>query len=98
MSSWPQTKSPYLLTVIGVALMAISEIYSSIRALMFRAMFRPGGFSGSGGPGPGFGGARQFSGGFGFGLTNYLMIAGLIIVILGVVWLGLALRKSPKSG
>jgi hypothetical protein len=97
MSSWSQTKNPYLLTVIGVALIAISEIYSSVRALMFRAMFRPGSFNGTGGPGPGFGGARQFGGGFGFGLTNYLVILGLIIVIVGVVWLGLALRKSPKS-
>jgi hypothetical protein len=97
-----QVKSAYLLTVVGVAVLAISVIYSSVRALMFRAMFRPGGFNGTGGgygtggPGPGFG-ARQFGGGFGFGLTNYVTILGLVIVIAGVVWLGLALRKTHNS-
>jgi hypothetical protein len=97
MSTWTQTKSAYLLTVVGVVLMAITTIYSSVRALMFRAMFRPGGFNGTGGPGAGFSGARQFGGGFGFGLTNYVTILGLIIVIVGVVWLGLALRKPTKN-
>ena len=97
MSTWNQTKSAYLLTVVGVVLMAITTIYSSVRALMFRAMFRPGGFNGTGGPGAGFSGARQFGGGFGFGLTNYVTILGLIIVIVGVVWLGLALRKPTKN-
>ena len=98
-----QVKSAYLVTVVGVVLMAITTIYSSVRALMFRAMFRPGGFNGSGGfngtggPGAGFSGARQFGGGFGFGLTNYVTILGLIIVIVGVVWLGLALRKPTKN-
>jgi uncharacterized membrane protein len=75
--------------------MVVAEVYSVVRALMFRPMFRPGGnFTGAGG---GFTGARQFGGGFGFGLTNYLAIFGLIILIVGVVWLGVALRKSPKS-
>lgn len=102
MSTWTQTKSAYLLTVVGVVLMAITTIYSSVRALMFRAMFRPGGFNGSGGfngtgPGAGFSGARQFGGGFGFGLTNYVTLLGLIILIVGVVWLGLALRKPTKN-
>jgi uncharacterized membrane protein len=98
-----QVKSAYLVTVVGVVLMAITTIYSDVRALMFRAMFRPGGFNGSGGfngtggPGAGFSGARQFGGGFGFGLTNYVTILGLIIVIVGVVWLGLALRKPTKN-
>ena len=96
MSNWSQTKTPYLVTIVGVAIMAITEIYSSVRALMFRAMFRPGGgnFSGAGG----FAGPRQFGGGgFGFGFTNYLVLLGLLIAIIGVVWLGVALRKSPKS-
>jgi len=93
-----QEKSAYLLTVVGVVLMTITTIYSSVRALMFRAMFRPGGFNGTGGgPGAGFSGARQFGGGFGFGLTNYVTIFGLIITIVGVVWLGLALRKPTKN-
>jgi len=93
-----QEKSAYLLTVVGVVLMTITTIYSSVRALMFRAMFRPGGFNGTGGgPGAGFSGARQFGGGFGFGLTNYVTIFALIITIVGVVWLGLALRKPTKN-
>jgi len=98
-----QVKSAYLVTVVGVVLMTITTIYSDVRALMFRAMFRPGGFNGSGGfngtgvPGAGFSGARQFGGGFGFGLTNYVTILGLVIVIVGVVWLGLALRKTQKN-
>ena len=93
-----QVKSAYLLTVVGVVLMAITTGYSDVRALMFRAMFRPGGFNGTGGgPGAGFSGARQFGGGFGFGLTNYVTIFGLIITIVGVVWLGLTLRKPTKN-
>ena len=98
-----QVKSAYLVTVVGVVLMTITTIYSDVRALMFRAMFRPGGFNGGGGfngtgvPGAGFSGARQFGGGFGFGLTNYVTILGLVIVIVGVVWLGLALRKRSKN-
>ena len=95
--SWSQAKNPYLVTVVGVVLMAIAEIYGAVRALMFRSMFRPGGFNGTG-PGPGFSGPRQFGGGgFGFGITNYLTILSLIIVIIGVVWLGVALRKSSKT-
>jgi hypothetical protein len=81
-------------------LTAIAEIYSFVRAMMFRAMFRPAGFNGgfnaTGGPGPGFSGPRQFGGGFGFGPANYLTIIGLIITIVGVVWLGLALRQGSK--
>ena len=92
-----QVKSAYLVTVVGVVLMTITTIYSDVRALMFRAMFRPGGFNGTGVPGAGFSGARQFGGGFGFGITNYATLLGLVIVIVGVVWLGLALRKRSKN-
>jgi len=93
-----QIKSAYLLTVVGVGIMGITVVLGAVRALMFRAMFRPGGFNGTGGgPGPGFSGARQFGGGgFGFGLTNYVTILGLVIAIVGVVWLGLVLRKASK--
>lgn len=84
------TKFPFLVTAIGVGLMAISEVYSFVRVMMFRSMFRAGG-----GPGQGFAG-RQFGGGFGFGLAGVVTTVGLIIAIVGVVWLGLALRK-PKS-
>ncbi len=92
MSNVSQTKYPYLVTAVGVALMAFSEVYSFVRAMMFRAMFRPSGMSGSG-----FGGGRQFGGGFGFGLSGMLATIAVVIAIVGIVWLGLALRKSPKS-
>jgi len=96
--SWSQAKSPYLVTVVGAVLMVIAELVSVVRSMMFRPMFRPGGFNGTGGPGPGFsGGARFGGGGFGFGITNYLTIFGLIIVIVGIVWLGMALRKPAKA-
>jgi len=86
-----QTKFPYLVTALGVGLIAVLEVYSYVRAMMFRAMFQAGG-----GYGSGLGGGRQFSGGFGFGGTNILTTIAIIVAIAGVVWLGLALRKSPK--
>ena len=96
--SWSEAKNPYLVTVVGVVIMALAEAYGIVRAMMFRAMFRPGGFNGTGGgPGQGFSGARQFGGGFGFGISNYVTILGLIIVIVGILWLGIALRKTPKK-
>jgi len=91
MSNMSQSKYPYLVTAVGVALMAVSEIYSFIRAMMFRAMFRP-----AGGYGSGFGSGRQFGGGFGFGLSGILTTIAVVVAIIGVVWLGLALRNSPK--
>ena len=102
MSGWSQAKNPYLVTLVGIVLMVVGEAYSLVRAMMFRAMFRPGGFNGTGGPGPGqgfSGGGPRFGGGFGmgFGLPNYVVIIGLVIALVGVVWLGLELRRSPKS-
>jgi hypothetical protein len=86
-----QTRFPYLVTALGVGLMTAAEVYSYVRAMMVRAMFQAGG-----GYGPGFGAGRQFSGGFGFGGTSILTTIAIVVAIVGVVWLGLALRK-PKS-
>jgi len=97
MSKMSHTKLPYLVTAVGVFLMAVSEIYSYVRTIMFRAMFRPGGGYGGYGSGAGFGGGRQFGDGFGFSLSGILATVAVIVAIIGVVWLGLALRKSPKS-
>lgn len=80
------------MAALGVGLMAVAQVYSYVRAMMFRAMFQAGG-----GYGSGFAGGRQFSGGFGFGGTSILTTIAIIVAIAGVVWLGLALRKSPKS-
>jgi len=88
MSDISRSKYPYLVTVLGVGLMAVSELYSFVRAMMFRAMLRPG---------SGYGGARQFGAGFGFGSTSILTTLAIIVAIIGVVWLGFALRKTPKA-
>jgi uncharacterized membrane protein len=92
MTTMPQSKYPYLVTALGVGLMAVSELYSFIRGMMFRAMFHPGG-----GYGSGFSGGRQFGGGVGFGLPSILTTIALIVAIVGVIWLGLTLRKSTKA-
>jgi hypothetical protein len=87
-----QMKYSYLVTAVGVVLMAISAIYGAIRALFVREMFRPNGnFNGT------FTGSRQFAGGNPFGLTNALTIIAVVIAVVGLVWHGLVLRKSPKS-
>jgi len=97
--SWSQAKTPYLVTVVGVILIAIAEVFGVVRMMMFRAMFHPGGFNGTGPPpGGGYGGygGPRFGGG-GFGATNWLTILGLIILIIGIVWLGMTLRKTQKT-
>ena len=91
MTTMPHSKYPYLVTALGVGLMAVSELYSFIRGMMFRATFHPGA-----GYGSGFSGGRQFGGGFGFGLPSILTTIALIVAIVGVIWLGLALRKPSK--
>jgi len=87
-----QTKFPYLVAAFGVGLMTVAEVYSYVRAMMLRAMFQASGSHGSG-----FEGGRQFSGGFGFGGMNMLSTIALVVAIAGIVWLGLAMRKAPKS-
>lgn len=80
--------------------MTVSAIYGAIRAFLVRQMFRPTGnfngnftrnFNGT------FTGSRQFAGGNPFGLANVLTIIAVIIALVGIVWLGLALRKSLGS-
>ena len=89
MSNVPQTKLPYLVTALGVGLMAVSEVYSYVRAMMFRAMFQSGA-----GYGSGFSGGRHFGGGM--GLPSIITTIAVVLAIAGIVWLGLALRKSRK--
>jgi len=90
MATGSYSKYPYLVTALGVGLMAVSELYSFLREMMFRAMFQSGA-----GYGSGFSGGRHFGGG-GFGLPSILTTIALIIAIIGVLWLGLALRKTSK--
>ena len=90
MSSTSQAKFPYLVTALGIGLMAASEIYSYVRAMMFRAMFQAGSYGSS------YGSGRHFGGGFGYGLPSILTTIAVLIAIVGVVWLGLALKKPSK--
>ena len=99
-----QVTYSYVLTAVGVVLMAVSAIYGTIRAFLVRQMFRPMGnfnanfngtftrnFNGT------FTGNRQFAAGNPFGLANVLTMIAVIIALVGIVWLGLTLRKQPKS-
>lgn len=103
MDAKQQVKYSYLVTAVGVVLMAVSAIYGAVRGLLVREMFRPNGNLNSN-----FNGNftrtfnanfanRQFAGANPFGLTNALTIIAVIIAIVGVVWLGLAVRKPSKS-
>ena len=77
----------YLVTVVGVALMAITEVYVAVRAALFRGISdtRPNV------------GSRQFGSVSPFNWTSSLTILAIIIAIVGLAWLGLALRKSRKT-
>jgi hypothetical protein len=86
MSFGKQTRNPYVVTVVGIALMAIATTYGAIRSMMVRATFR-GNFSGP----------RQFGNGAAFGVVNGLTIVAIILTLVGVVWLGLVLRKSSRT-
>jgi len=91
MSNTSQAKFPYLVTALGVGLMALSEIYSYVRTMMLRAMIQAGGY------GSGFSSGRHFGGGFGFGAPSILTTIAVVVAVVGIVWVGLALKKSPKS-
>jgi len=68
--------------------MVISTAYNAIRAVMIRQMFQAS--SGA----AGFAGRRQF----GMSpLANGLTILSLAIVIVGLVWLGIAIKKPHKQ-
>lgn len=81
-----QVKYSYLITVVGVALLAITVAFGAVRPMLIRATFRGG-----------LGGTRQFGNANPFALTSSLAILAAIMTIAGLAWLGLALRKSHKS-
>jgi hypothetical protein len=90
MNNLGQVKNAYLVSVIGVGLMAITTVYGAIRAIMIRQMFQAStGVAG-------FAGRRQF-GMNPFGLPNAVTIIALVVAIVGLVWLGLAFRKSKQG-
>jgi hypothetical protein len=67
--------------------MAIMTAYNTVRVLMIRQMFQTSTDA------AGFAGRRQF-GMNPFGLTNQVTIIALVVAIVGLVWLGLAIKKS----
>jgi hypothetical protein len=84
-----QTRYSYLVTAIGVGLMAVSAVFGAVRAILFRDMFLSrGGFGG---------GPRQFGSPNPFGFANGPAVLAVVLGIVGLVWLGLALRKTPKT-
>ena len=83
-------KNAYLVSVVGVGLMAIMTGYNDVRAVMIRQMFQAS--TGA----AGFVGRRQF-GMTPFGLTNQVTIIALIVAIVGLAWLGLAIKKPHKN-
>lgn len=83
-------KNAYVVSVIGVGLMAIMMAYNAVRAVMIRQMFQAS--TGA----AGFTGHRQF-GTNPFGISNQVTIIALVIAIVGLVWLGLAMKKSHQN-
>ena len=75
----------YVLTVVGVALMAISTLFGAVRATFARQTFATAGFS------------NHRFGMNPFGLTSALTILAMLITIVGLVWLGLTLRRSSEA-
>ncbi|MGA2789148.1 MAG: hypothetical protein ABSF00_00070 [Candidatus Bathyarchaeia archaeon] len=90
-----QTMYAYVVTVVGVVLAAITTAYNAFRSYMFsqmrRASFNPGNVTGS----QNFTRFRQFGNVNPYGgIVGGVMIVAVVIAIIGVVWLGLCLRKS----
>ena len=97
-----QMRYAYLVTLVGVALAAITTAYNAIRSFMFAQMIRsrpfipPGNFTATRQFGN-FTGPRQFGninpyGGF----INSLVIVAVVIAIIGIIWLGISLRKNKQ--
>jgi hypothetical protein len=92
----------YLVALVGVALAAVTTAYNAVRSYLFSQMlrsrpFNPGNFTGNGGAN--FVRVRQFGlmNPYG-GILGSVMLVAVVIALVGVVWLGLCLRKSkPPS-
>jgi len=93
----------YLVALVGVVLAAAVTAYNAFRSYMFsqmlrsRASFNPGNFTRSQ-----FGNFTRVRP-FGMinpygGLAGSVMILAVVIAIIGLVWLGLCLRKSKPPG
>ena len=88
MSDTPQIKYAYFVSIVGIALLAVTAIYGVVRTVLLMAAFASRG---------GFGAGRQLRVANPFGLGNALTVLGVIIAVVGLVWLGLSLRKPHES-
>jgi hypothetical protein len=94
-----QTRYAYLATLVGVVLAAIATTYTTISPFLFGQASRrptsvtPGNFTGPSQFGN-FTGAPQLGNMNPGGFANNFAILAVIIAVVGVLWLGLSLRKS----
>jgi hypothetical protein len=93
----------YLVALVGVVLAAVTTAYNAVRSYMFsqtlrsRPSFNPGNFTGN--QFGNFTRVRQFGNVNPYGgIVGSVMLVAVVIAIIGIVWLGLCLRKSkPPS-
>ena len=93
----------YLVALVGVVLAAVTTAYNAVRSYMFSQMFRsrppfnPGNFTGN--QFGNFTRVLQFGNVNPYGgIVGSVMLVAVVIAIIGIVWLGLCLRKSkPPS-
>jgi ABC-type multidrug transport system permease subunit len=96
-----QIRYAYVVTLVGVVLAAVTTAYNAVRSYMLsqmrRASFNPGNFTGN--QFGNFTRVRQFANVNPYGgIVGSVMLLGVVIAIIGVVWLGLCLGKSkPPS-
>ena len=97
-----QTMYAYLVALVGVVLAAVTTAYNAFRSYMFSQMlrsrppFNPGNFTGN--QFGNFTRVRQFGNVNPYGgIVGNVMVVAVVIAIIGVVWLGLCLRKSKPS-
>ncbi len=89
----------YLVTLLGVLLATITTAYTTIRSMLFaqrrfRPNFNSGNFTATNQFGN-FTGARPFGNVNPYGgVINGLTILAVIIAIIGVIWLGICLKKA----
>ncbi len=90
-----------MVTLVGVALASVTTVYNAVRSYLVSQMlrsrpFNPGNFTQT--QFGNFTRTRQFGivNPYG-GITGGLMILAVIIAIIGVVWLGLTLRKVKPA-
>jgi len=92
----------YLVTLLGVLLVTITTAYTTIRSMLFaQRRFRPNFSSGNFTANNQFGnftGARPFGNVNPYGgVINSLTILAVIIAIIGVIWLGICLKKAQAA-